>query len=134
MNFTGACTSHSGYTTLSDIRPALTASFVAAGSQVASQEVRWAKDIASTIRELVGQKVRIGMERMNAGAALALGKEGFDIVDAQEPLELARSIKCGEEVACIRAALRATESAVEHMLSALKLLRGWRVLPLISRC
>ena len=36
---------------------------------------------------------RVGIERMNAGVALALVAEGLDIVDAQEPVEMARSIK-----------------------------------------
>jgi len=76
--------------------------------------------MASIVRELVGGAVTVGMERLNAGAALALAGEGFRIVDAQEPLELARSIKCAEEVACIRASLRMTEHAVAHMLTALK--------------
>jgi Xaa-Pro aminopeptidase len=76
--------------------------------------------MASTIRELVGEVERVGMERMNAGAALALAGEGFEIVDAQPSVEYARSIKSSEEVRCIRSSLRATERALAHMMTVFR--------------
>src|SRR5258708_422263 len=66
-----------GYSTITDIRPARTASFVSAGDRVYEQEALWAKEMAATIRELVGKSRRVAMERMNAGAAIALANEGF---------------------------------------------------------
>jgi Xaa-Pro dipeptidase len=57
---------------------------------------------------------------MNAGAALALAQQEIQIVDAQQPLEMARSIKSEDEIKCIRASLRATEDAVAHMRGALR--------------
>lgn len=109
-----------GCLVLTDVRPAMTASFVAAGGRIAFQEARWAKEMTAILSESVGRAATVGVERLNAGAALALAKEGFRIVDAQQPLELARSIKCAEEIACIRASLRMTEDAVEHMLASLR--------------
>jgi Xaa-Pro dipeptidase len=120
FEFPGCAHLAHGCHALTDVRPALTASFVAAGSRIALQESRWASEMASTIRELVGPAASVGLERLNAGAALALAREDFRIVDAQQPLELARSIKCTEEIACIRASLRMTEDAVDHMVAALR--------------
>jgi Xaa-Pro dipeptidase len=117
--FPGCMHLATGYRTITDIRPASTASFVAAGPRIADHERRWARDIASTIRELVGQKARVGVERMNAGAVLALAAEDFQIVDAQQAVEPARSIKSAGEIQCIRSALCATERALAQMSSAL---------------
>jgi Xaa-Pro dipeptidase len=109
-----------GAQTLTDIRPARTASFVAAGRKITQRETEWAMEMAATIRELVGRNARVGMERMNAGAALALAQQEIQIVDAQQPLEMARSIKSEDEIKCIRASLRATEDAVAYMRGALR--------------
>jgi Xaa-Pro dipeptidase len=118
--FTGCLHLGKGYSTVTDVRPARTASFCAAGNRVEEEERLWAGEMASTIRELVGGERRIGMERMNAGAALALEREGFEIVDAQRAVELARAIKSAEEIQCIKVALRATEAALAYMAERLR--------------
>jgi Xaa-Pro dipeptidase len=109
-----------GYSTITDIRPSRTASFAASGTRIAERERLWADEMAATLTELVGKKVRVGLERMNAGAALALAAHGVPIVDAQEAVEIARSVKCAGEIDCIRASLRATEDAIAHMAAALR--------------
>jgi len=119
-DFPGCAHMAVGFRTLTDIRPALTASFVAAGPRIADKEWRWAREIAATLRELVGPGAVVGMERMNAGAALALAAQGFRLVDAQQPVEIARSIKSSGEIACIRKAIEATETAVAQMRSELQ--------------
>jgi Xaa-Pro dipeptidase len=106
--------------TIDEVRPALTASFVAAGLGIAERERRWAVETAAAIRQLCGAGVRIGIERVNAGAAAALASEGYTLVDAQEPVELARAIKSAEELKCIGASIRATERAVGAMRDALR--------------
>jgi Xaa-Pro dipeptidase len=106
--------------TIDEVRPALTASFVAAGPDIADRERRWASETAAVIRQLCGAELRLGIERVNAGAAAALATEGFTLVDAQQPVELARAIKSAEELKCIRASIRATERAVGAMRDALR--------------
>jgi Xaa-Pro dipeptidase len=118
--FTGCMHLAQGAETLTEVRPAMTASFVAAGAKISERELAWADDMADTITELVGANARIAMERMNAGAALALADHGFEIEDAQQALEIARSIKSEDEIHCIRASLRATEDAVGHMREVLR--------------
>ena len=51
---------------------------------------------------------------------MALAAQGLRIVDAQEPVEMARAIKSDEEVKCVRASLRATEIAVGKLRDAIK--------------
>ncbi|MGF1619320.1 MAG: M24 family metallopeptidase [Rhodomicrobiaceae bacterium] len=118
--FTGCMHLAHGIETLTEIRPAVTASFVAAGEHIAERETRWADDMADALRELVGPGATVGMERLNAGAALALAGHGFRIVDAQAPLEMARAVKSAEELKCVRASLRATEAGVARLRDAIR--------------
>ncbi|WP_127598929.1 M24 family metallopeptidase [Nitratireductor alexandrii] len=118
--FTGCMHLAAGFETVDEVRPALTASFVAAGPRIAARERAWAKEMALTLKELVGARATVGLERMNAGAALALGAHGVRLVDAQAPVEMARAIKSAEEMKCVRASLRATETAVALMRAALR--------------
>ena len=118
--FTGALHLPEGLETIDEIRPAVTASFVAAGPDIIAREQKWAKDMAATLRELCGANPRVGVERMNAGTALAMADHGIHLVDAQEPVEMARAIKSAEEMKCINASLRATERGVGELRGALK--------------
>ena len=120
FEFTGCLHLADGFETVDEVRPARTASFVAAGPAIAEREKVWAAEMADLITSLVGKNVSVGMERMNAGAAIALQNLGFRIVDAQEPVEMARAIKSDEEMKCVRASLRATEIGVGKLRDAIQ--------------
>ena len=118
--FTGCEHLAAGLETIDEVRPATTASFVAAGPGSGDRERRWAAEMSSLFADLLGPGTHtIGVERMNVGAALALAATGHRLVDAQEPVEMARTIKSPEEVECIRASVRMTERAVAAMRDAL---------------
>ena len=106
--------------TIDEIRPATTASYVATGDDIAEREQAWAREIASVIREHCGAGATVGIERVNAGAAVALAAEAFRIVDAQQSVERARAIKSAEELKCVRSSLRATENAVGALRAAIE--------------
>lgn len=118
--FTGCAHLADGLEGIDEVRPARTASFVAAGPEIAARERDWAAEIAGTIRELCGPDAVVGLERVNAGAALALAAQGLRLVDAQEPVEMARCIKSEGELACMRASLRATERGVGALRAAIR--------------
>ncbi len=120
FEFAGCLHLADGYDTVDEVRPALTASFVAAGARTAERELRWAAEMADLISELVGTGTTVGLERMNAGAAIALKEKGFRVVDAQAPTEMARAIKSAEEIECVEASLRATEVAVGKLREAIR--------------
>lgn len=109
-----------GYDTVDEVRPALSATYKAAGPDIAERERRWASEMWATITELVGAAATIGMERMNAGAAVAMAKLAPRLVDAQIPVEMARSVKSNEELKCMIASLRATERAVGNLREAIR--------------
>lgn len=118
--FTGCEHLGQGFETIDEVRPSMTASFVAAGPDIKQREVQWAREMSATIVELVGAGARVGLERMNAGTAIAMSTMGLDICDAQESLEMARSIKSGEELKCVVASLRMTERAVGRLRAAMQ--------------
>ena len=118
--FTGCLHLADGYSTVDEVRASKTASFVAAGTGIVERERSWAIEMSDTISELVGRGATVGLERVNAGAAIALDGCGLRIVDAQQPVELARAIKSSEELKCIEASLRATEIGVARLRDAIR--------------
>ena len=107
--------------TIDEVRPSSTASFVAAGGEIVARERQWAGEMADLVTELVGDRhPTVGIERMNAGVALALTEFGLRLVDAQEPIERARAIKSPAEISCIRASLAMAERAVAAMEEAIR--------------
>jgi len=117
FEFTGCEHLADGLETIDEVRPAITASFVAAGPDITERERVWARETAALIRAHCGAGATVGIERVNAGAAMSLAGEGFRIVDAQQPVELARAIKSDEELKCVRSSMRATERAVDMLRS-----------------
>jgi Xaa-Pro dipeptidase len=118
--FAGCAHLAEGLETIDEIRPAITASYAAAGPTIATVERTWAEQVAALVREHCGPRAAVGVERVNAGAALALGDQGFRISDAQAPLERARAVKSAEELKCVRASVGATEVAVARLRAAIR--------------
>jgi len=119
FEFTGCLHLADGFETVDEVRPAMTASFVAAGPKIAHREKHWAMTTYDQLVELVGRSPTVGVERLNAGSVIALHELGVNIVDAQEPVEMARCIKSADEIMCVRASLAATEVAVGKLREAI---------------
>ncbi|WP_424929922.1 M24 family metallopeptidase [Amaricoccus tamworthensis] len=120
FEFTGCAHLADALETIDEVRQAKTASFVAAGPDIAAREKAWAAETADLIHGLVGRGATVGLERLNAGSAIALSGQDLRIVDAQEPVEMARAIKSTEEMKCVNASLRATEIAVAKLRAAIR--------------
>ena len=118
--FAGCAHLAEGLETIDEIRPAITASYAAAGTGIEAVERAWARQVAELVREHCGPRAAVGVERANAGAALALREEGFHLADAQAPVERARAVKSAEELKCVRASVRATEVAVARLRAAIR--------------
>ena len=72
FEFTGCLHLGHGFETIDEVRPSKTASFVAAGPEIVVREKAWATEMAGLIDELVGKGATVGLERLNAGTAIAL--------------------------------------------------------------
>jgi Xaa-Pro aminopeptidase len=119
FEFTGCMHLAEGLETVDEIRPSVTASYVAAGDGIADAERAWAHQVGGEIRRHCGPAPTVGVERVNAGAAAALAESGLRLVDAQAPLERARSVKSLDEIACIRRSLAATAVGMEALRDGL---------------
>ena len=71
-------------------------------------------------REHCGPRASVGVERVNAGAVLALVERGLRLADAQASRERAGAVKSAEELKCVRASVRATEVAVARLRTAIR--------------
>ncbi|WP_029896016.1 M24 family metallopeptidase [Desulfohalovibrio reitneri] len=120
FEFTGCLHLADGLETIDEVRPSETASFVAAGPHIKEREAQWARKMIALMKELAGPDLRIGLERMNAGVAIEMAKCGVPVVDAQQPVEMARCIKSDEEIKCMIASLQATEQATGKMRGAIQ--------------
>lgn len=120
FEFTGCAHLGEGYETIDEVRYSKTASFVAAGPNIEAREKAWAAEMGALVTELVGPDVTLGLERLNAGVAIALKEMGLRVVDAQRPVEMARAIKSAEEIKCVVASLRATEVAVGKVRDSIR--------------
>lgn len=109
-----------GIETVDEIRIASTASYVAAAERLDETTRRWAREIADLVAQHGGGNRRVGLERFNAAAAFALRELGCEIVDAQEPVERARSIKLPGEIALMRASMAAVEDGVAKLRTAIR--------------
>lgn len=120
FEFFGAGHLGQGLETIDEIRPAVTMTAVAADTQVPARAEAWAAEIAALIRRHCGAGCRVGIERVYPGAARALAEAGYEIVDAQLPVEHARAVKSPAELACIRASIAATEAGVHRLQAAIR--------------
>ncbi len=59
-----------------------------------------------------GRGARVALERLNPSAGLALAAAGFDVVDAEPLVEMAKLVKSAEEIACIRHSVAVAEVAL----------------------
>ena len=109
-----------GLETIDEIRPAITVSFAASGPRVYDAARRWAAEIGDLARRHGGGNRRLAIERVDHASAAALNAEGFDLFDAQDPVERARARKLPEEIDCIRRSLAAVERAVDHMQEGMR--------------
>ncbi len=119
FEFAGCTHLAAGLETIDEVRPGVTASYAAAGPRVYEKAREWAEQMDDLLRRhAAGQ--RIGLERFHPAAVLALQEKGYRIMDAQEPIERARSIKHPEEIKAQMASLQAVERGVRRMRQALR--------------
>lgn len=108
-----------GIETIDEVRPAITMSFAASGNRLQESAKRWATEIADLVREHGGGNGRLALDKLHPAAAMALAGRGIEVVDGQEPVEIARSIKSPEEIECIKLSLAATQVGMVRVHEAL---------------
>ena len=106
--------------TVDERRPAISCYFETKGDRVEEAAKRWAAEIADLVRAHCGGNRRLGIDRLGIPGVRALEAHGLELVDADVPMETARSIKGPEEIACISVSVAACEAGMARMHEALK--------------
>jgi Xaa-Pro dipeptidase len=100
-----------------EIRPATTLSYPASGGRLTEMARRWAGEIADLARRAGAD--RLAVDVLHPAAVAELARHQIEVVDAQGPVEAAKSVKSPEEIDVIRGSLRLVESAVGRLREAL---------------
>jgi Xaa-Pro dipeptidase len=111
-----------GLETVSEVRPALPRFSAGqhrdARGEADAQAREWAREIADLAERTGGWRIAID-GHIDHYSALALADAGLSLVPARLALSRAQVIKSIDEVACIEAAIAATETGMEKMRAAL---------------
>ena len=100
---------------IDEVRPAICWFFMAAGDRNRELARRWGSEIADLVRRCGGGNRRLALDRCNAEGVAALNTHGVDVCNGEEVMELARRIKCDEEIRMMRCAIHACEQSIEAM-------------------
>lgn len=105
---------------IDEVRSTTTWYYFGAGPRFEEVCDRWAAELASLILETCGDNKRVAIDRCNHEGVLALEKRGLELFNGEEVMEVARSVKCDDEVRAMRCSLATCEIAVGVMHSHLR--------------
>lgn len=103
-------------TAVDEIRPATSFEPFYVGDRAAEWIDRWADEIVDVMHELVGgSSPRLAADDVPMEGGMALVSRGMAVIPGHLLMELARTVKCDEEVAAMRCAIQTCEAAIETM-------------------
>jgi Xaa-Pro aminopeptidase len=108
-----------GIETIQEVRPAVSWNYFSSGPNREARATRWADQLAEVIRQACGDERRIGFDHLDPLGTDLIRERGIEVLDGQEPLEHARSVKSGDEIACMKIAVAACEAGMARMYEAL---------------
>jgi len=103
-----------------ELRPALPFTYFFSGPRLAESIEVWAAELASLFHASAGGNKRLAVDRLDIASASALARHGIELMDAQGPIERARSIKSAEEILCMNYSLTVADIAMARMREALR--------------
>jgi Xaa-Pro aminopeptidase len=106
---------------IGEVRPVTVHSFFDAAEHAANVSHRWAAEIRDVLNGWCGRRrVRLAVDRADLRAVHALQAEDLELVEGQRIMELARSVKNDDEIACMRIALAVADVGMQRMHEALR--------------
>ncbi len=103
--------------TIDDVRPPISVTPFGAGASLDANIVRFAQMISDVLGP--GRR-RLAVGRTHVGVPAALAQRGISLVDADQLLERARSVKLPDEVRCMNAAIAVAETALYELRAAIE--------------
>ena len=104
-----------GLGTVDEVRPGTGVYYMGAGPRLTELADRWAQELADLARQHGGGNRRLALDGGHPLAVRALEREGIEVVEAQEVMELAREVKSSEELECMRAAVAVCQQGMQLM-------------------
>ncbi len=106
---------------VAEVRPATIHAFFDVAEHAPAVSRRWAAELRELVAERMGRgATRLAVDRTDVLGAAALQGAGFALVEGQRLLELARSVKGPQEVACLRASLAVADLGIARLRAALE--------------
>jgi len=109
-----------GLETFTELRPAVPFSYFFSGPRLQESVETWAAELASLFHGSAGGNKRLAVDRLDVACASALARHGIELMDAQGPIERARSIKSAEELLCMNYSLTVADIAMARMRETLR--------------
>lgn len=103
-----------------DIRPARPLSFFDGGDNLPEAAEALADDICAYLTELGTDNRRVALEYTSPLFVQALERRGLEVIDGSSVAEMARVIKSGDELECMRWAIAVAELGIAKVQSALR--------------
>ncbi len=113
-------TNITGLGTIGEIRAMPAFCFFIAGTRVKEKAGELAAQIDDLMRAHSGENRRLAVDKVEIDGIHALEAKGLELSNAQEPLERARSIKSGDEIACILHVITVAEMGIARMRAELE--------------
>ncbi len=88
------------------------------GDQTQKHAARFAAEVQSILKEHAGDNKRLAIDKIEIAGLWEMDKQGIEISDGQEVMELARAIKNEDEINAMRCSLASTEIAMKLMQEA----------------
>jgi Xaa-Pro dipeptidase len=109
-----------GLPTIDEVRTAHGLSHVSSNGFLAGEVAAMASEMASLVREQLGEIGALAVDSFPFAAVDALRAEGFEITDADVPMSRTRRVKLPLEIAYMREAMHRTVGAVRQMEAELR--------------
>jgi Xaa-Pro dipeptidase len=100
---------------ITEVRPAISHYYFGAGDRYEKKAALWAAEIADLVAEYGGGSKRLALDHSTANAIHALEAHGIEVMNGEEIMELARVIKCEEEIKAMRRAIVACDRSIDVM-------------------
>ncbi len=106
--------------TVDEVRPAIAWFYFAAGPRVQEKTELWAREIIALMSQHGGGNQRLAVDRCEPWGAQLLIDAGIRLVDAQEPIELARAVKTPDELKALQLSVDVCDIGIDRMRRALR--------------
>lgn len=109
-----------GLEVIDEVRPAISWFYFTSGPRMKEKADRWAAEIADLVRSHGGGNHRLAVDRLNPDGFQALRSLGIEVCEGQEVAEKARAVKSGDEIACLKEAIRVCEIGLARLAAAIE--------------